>query len=84
MKRILITGPESTGKSELADALARHYGVSCVPEYARDMWKILGGHMIMEMWSILPVCRLGNMTVSHECKRMGIFRYLADYYQGMV
>jgi NadR type nicotinamide-nucleotide adenylyltransferase len=34
--RVAITGPESTGKSTLASALADHYNTSWVPEYARD------------------------------------------------
>ena len=32
---IVITGPESTGKSHLAKALAVHYQTSHLPEYAR-------------------------------------------------
>ena len=36
VKRIAITGPESTGKSELAEKLARHYDTVWVPEYARE------------------------------------------------
>jgi nicotinamide riboside kinase len=35
LKRMLITGPESTGKSDLATALARYYGGTYIPEYAR-------------------------------------------------
>ena len=34
-KKIVITGPESTGKSTLAKALAKKYGCSLVDEYAR-------------------------------------------------
>jgi len=34
--RIAITGPESTGKSELARALADHYETLWVPEFARE------------------------------------------------
>lgn len=33
--RIAITGPESTGKSSLAEALAQHYQTVWVPEFAR-------------------------------------------------
>ena len=33
--KIAITGPESTGKSQLAQELAMHYGTVFVPEYAR-------------------------------------------------
>lgn len=36
IKRIAITGPESTGKSMLAKQLAETYKTSWVPEYARD------------------------------------------------
>lgn len=35
MMRIAITGPESTGKTTLAQELAKHYNCSWVPEYAR-------------------------------------------------
>jgi NadR type nicotinamide-nucleotide adenylyltransferase len=35
-KKIVVIGPESTGKSSLCAALAAHYGTGWVPEYARD------------------------------------------------
>ena len=35
MLRIAVTGPESSGKTTLCAALSAHYGVSCLPEYAR-------------------------------------------------
>jgi NadR type nicotinamide-nucleotide adenylyltransferase len=35
-KKIVVIGPESTGKSSLCAALAAHYGVGWVPEYARE------------------------------------------------
>ena len=35
-RRIVITGPESTGKSTLCEMLAHHYNTSWVPEYARE------------------------------------------------
>lgn len=36
IKKIAITGPESTGKSLLAEQLARYYNTVYVPEYARE------------------------------------------------
>lgn len=36
LKRVAITGPESTGKSKLASWLAGAYNTSWVPEYARE------------------------------------------------
>jgi len=36
VKRVVLIGSESTGKTTLAERLARHYGVSWVPEFVRD------------------------------------------------
>ena len=36
MKKIVLIGPESTGKTTLAKALAKHYDCNYVPEYARQ------------------------------------------------
>ena len=42
IKRIAIIGPESTGKSELAQQLARKYKTEWVPEFARFYLDRLG------------------------------------------
>ena len=42
IKRIVITGPESTGKTELAISLARKLNSVWVPEYARHYVENLG------------------------------------------
>lgn len=34
--KIAVVGPESTGKSSVAERLAEHYDTVCVPEYARE------------------------------------------------
>ncbi|MBM3435986.1 MAG: ATP-binding protein, partial [Bacteroidetes bacterium] len=36
VRRIAITGPECTGKSELAVRLAQHFKTLWIPEYARE------------------------------------------------
>ena len=36
LTRICLTGAECTGKSRLAEELARHFGTVWVPEYARE------------------------------------------------
>ncbi len=36
LKKVAITGPESTGKSSLAQQLAQHFKTAFVPEYARE------------------------------------------------
>lgn len=35
-KKIVVNGPESTGKSSLCEALAAHFKTRWVPEYARE------------------------------------------------
>jgi NadR type nicotinamide-nucleotide adenylyltransferase len=36
LKKIVVLGPESTGKSSLCEALAKHYKTNWCPEYARQ------------------------------------------------
>jgi nicotinamide riboside kinase len=36
MLRVAITGPESSGKTSLAEALTQHYNAVMIPEYARE------------------------------------------------
>lgn len=36
LQKIVVNGPESTGKSSLCEALARHFHTLWVPEYARE------------------------------------------------
>jgi nicotinamide riboside kinase len=36
MRRVVLTGSESTGKTSLAAVLAAHYGAELVPEFVRD------------------------------------------------
>lgn len=36
LKKIVVIGPESTGKSTLCEMLAQHYRTAWVPEYARE------------------------------------------------
>lgn len=36
MKKVVVIGPESTGKSTLCEQLANYYHTSWVPEYARE------------------------------------------------
>ncbi|HEY1039497.1 MAG TPA: ATP-binding protein [Bacteroidia bacterium] len=40
--RVAVVGPESTGKSELSEKLAKHYQTVFVPEFARDYLNNLG------------------------------------------
>jgi NadR type nicotinamide-nucleotide adenylyltransferase len=43
MKKIVVIGPESTGKSTLCEQLAEHYKTCWCPEFAREYLKETGG-----------------------------------------
>ena len=43
MKKIVVIGPESTGKSTLCAQLAEHYKTTWCPEFAREYLKETGG-----------------------------------------
>ena len=47
-KKNVITGPESTGKSTLANLLAKEYGASLVNEYAREYLTKLNRPYVLE------------------------------------
>ena len=54
VKRIAVFGTESTGKTRLAEALARHFDVSWVPEYAREFWDRQG---VIGLEDMSPIAR---------------------------
>ncbi|MCW5548127.1 MAG: ATP-binding protein [Opitutaceae bacterium] len=43
VRRIAVFGPESTGKTTLAEKLAAHFNAPLVAEYAREFWDARGG-----------------------------------------
>jgi HTH-type transcriptional repressor of NAD biosynthesis genes len=43
VKRVVLFGTESTGKTMLAQALAVHFGEPWAPEFVRDYWDTHGG-----------------------------------------
>lgn len=61
MKKVVVIGPESTGKSTLSEKLAAHFNTVWTPEYAReyleelgrpyeqdDLWEIAQGQLRLE------------------------------------
>jgi HTH-type transcriptional regulator, transcriptional repressor of NAD biosynthesis genes len=48
LRRVVILGAESTGKSTLVRALAEQFGTVCVREYGRDVYEREDGHLTPE------------------------------------
>ena len=55
MKRVVLTGSESTGKTSLAAFIAAHYGVQCVPEFVREYARRKGN--VIELADHGPIAR---------------------------
>jgi NadR type nicotinamide-nucleotide adenylyltransferase len=53
-KRIAVFGPESTGKTMLAEKLAAHFNAPVVSEYAREFWD---QHGVITLEDMLPIAR---------------------------
>lgn len=55
VKKIVVIGPESTGKSTLCEKLAAHYNTLWVPEYAREYLEKHGTDYTYE--DLLPIAK---------------------------
>lgn len=67
MKRgVLITGPESSGKSYLAQKLATHYNVPVVKEYARQYLATKSGYNQADLTLIAKGQMLNEQKVTNQ------------------
>ena len=66
MIRVAVTGSESTGKSELARALAAHYQTSWSPEYVREYMDAKGA--ALDTTDVEPIAR-GQIAAEDEAAR---------------
>ncbi|MGI9546904.1 MAG: AAA family ATPase [Flavobacteriaceae bacterium] len=65
--KVVLFGPESTGKTTLAQELAKHYDTSWVPEYAREYLQNKWDHekKICELSDLLPIAK-GQMRIENS------------------
>ena len=71
LKKIVILGPESTGKSTLCALLAAHYKSSWVPEYARTYLQDTGNAYAYEdLWEIAKGQKLGEENAEKNYYKM--------------
>ena len=64
--KIVVTGPESSGKTTLARALARHYNIGFVPEYSRQYLPKTGG--VYNQNDLLAIAK-GQISLEDELAR---------------
>ena len=63
IKKVVIIGPESTGKSTLCELLAQHYSMQWCPEFARDYLVTNGTHYDFD--DLLTIAK-GQLAVEDE------------------
>jgi NadR type nicotinamide-nucleotide adenylyltransferase len=63
MTRVVVTGPECTGKTTLARGLAEHYAAACSSEYARTYLDEVGRTLTYD--DVEPIAR-GQLTAEDE------------------
>ncbi len=73
IKKIAITGPESTGKSWLAEQLAKRYHTVWVPEYAREYLQHFTGKYALEDIIAISVKQLNQTNESLNLANKLIF-----------
>jgi NadR type nicotinamide-nucleotide adenylyltransferase len=85
LKKIVIIGPESTGKSTLCEQLAKHYKTAWCPEYAReyllkhgkkydydDLLTIAKGQLAMEDEHIAMMNMTDSRLTTHDSRLLFI------------
>lgn len=66
VERIALFGFESTGKTTLAEALARYYGEPVAYEYVREFWDRRNGHITA---ADLPMIARGQIVAEEQAAR---------------
>ncbi|MSU70176.1 MAG: ATPase [Opitutaceae bacterium] len=60
IKRIVVFGTESTGKTSLAQKLAAHFGEPWAPEFVREFWDLRGGTITPHDLGTIALGQLAN------------------------
>lgn len=68
LKKIVIIGPESTGKSTLCEDLAHYYNTEWVPEYAREFLLTNGNTYTYE--TLLTIAKGQTALEDEICSRL--------------
>lgn len=79
LKRIVIFGPESTGKTTLAKELAAHYKTSWAPEYMREYFTKIAPRDPFESYlsDILPIAK-GQLENENKAAAAAVDLFFCD------
>ena len=60
IKRVVVFGTESTGKTTLAQKLAAHFGEPWAPEFVREFWDLKEGKITAEDLGTIALGQIAN------------------------
>ena len=73
VKRIVIFGTESTGKTALAQRLATHFGEPWSPEFVREFWELRDGKITAEDLGTIALGQMANEEQALARARRAVF-----------
>ena len=80
MLRVAITGPESSGKTSLAESLAAHFAGALVPEYAREYLTGLGRAYTRDDLDVIAKRQLSLEAEAVEASEDGLVIFDTDVF----
>ena len=75
IKRVVIFGTASTGKTTLAQKLAAHFGEPWSPEFVREFWDLQNGKITASDLGSIALGQMANEDHARARAAGGIFRY---------
>ena len=79
VKRVVVFGPESTGKTTLARSLAGHIGEPWAEEFVREFWEVKDGKITAEDLGTIALGQMANEERAAERARRVV---IADVRRG--
>lgn len=76
IKKIVIYGGESSGKTTLGDALADKLKCPFVPEYGRFLYDYYDGNLLLRDMSLIAYNQLNNESIAIDCAKKTGAQYI--------
>jgi len=73
IKRIVVFGTESTGKTTLARKLAAHFGEPWAPEFVREFWDLKEGKITAEDLGTIALGQIANEDFAVTRAKRAVF-----------
>ena len=73
IKRVVVFGTESTGKTTLAEKLAAHFAEPWAPEFVREFWELRGGKITAEDLGTIALGQMANEDLAVSRAKRVVF-----------